>query len=91
MDSSHKPLSQPLLLTEDPEIRRTRKVLLITIGVVLGLSVLGTITTIAANGILYFSKHPLLGPAIVQSPISLILFIFGCLVIYRYSPIGLRV
>ncbi|CAM2726260.1 unnamed protein product [Rotaria socialis] len=47
--SPYMPVSQPLSLNEDPEIRRTRKVLLIIVGVCLGLAVLGVVSSIVGS------------------------------------------
>ncbi|CAF1625952.1 unnamed protein product [Rotaria magnacalcarata] len=91
MGSPYMPVSQLLSLTDDPEIRRTRKNLRILLGVLLVLAVLGTISSIAGVGITNNSKYSSRGAEISQSIISVVFLSFGYLVVHRYSNIGLRV
>ncbi|CAF3522470.1 unnamed protein product [Rotaria socialis] len=87
-------ISQPLPLNKDLEIRLTRIILLIMLGVSIGaavLGVLGAIASIASNDVQYGSKYSIRQTGIGQSLISLLLYSFGYLVAYRYSQTGLRV
>ncbi|CAF4383817.1 unnamed protein product [Rotaria socialis] len=91
MGNPYVPVSQLLSLADDPEIRRTRKNLRILLGVLLVLTVLGTISSITGNGIVNNSKYSSRGTEIAQSIISVLFLSFGYLAAQRYSKIGLRV
>ncbi|CAF2025392.1 unnamed protein product [Rotaria magnacalcarata] len=73
-------VSQPLPLNKDPEIRETRKLILLILGVCIALSVFGT------TGSKYSGRQAGIG----QSLASLLLYSFAYLVTYRYSSTGLR-
>ncbi|CAF3127706.1 unnamed protein product [Rotaria socialis] len=91
IDSPYMPASQPLSLTDDPEIRRTRKILLILLSGILVLAVLGTIGSITGNGVTNNSEYSSRGVQIGRSLISVVFLSFGYLVAHRYSKIGLLV
>ncbi|CAF3230728.1 unnamed protein product [Rotaria socialis] len=91
IDSPYMPASQPLSLTDDPEIRRTRKILLILLSGILVLAVLGTIGSITGNGATNNSEYSSRGVQIGRSLISVVFLSFGYLVAHRYSKIGLLV
>ncbi|CAF1625958.1 unnamed protein product [Rotaria magnacalcarata] len=91
IDSPYTLASQRLSITDDPEIRRTRRILLITFGVLLVLAALGTVSSIAGNRITNNSKYSSDGVEIGRSLISVVFFSFGYLVAHRYSKIGLLV
>ncbi|CAF3127617.1 unnamed protein product [Rotaria socialis] len=94
MASPYKSVSQPLSLAEDFEIRRTRKILLIMLGVCLGLAVIGAagaIGAIAGHYITNSTEYTTYRASIVQSFSSIVFFGFGYLVTHRYSRIGLQV
>ncbi|CAM4965179.1 unnamed protein product [Rotaria socialis] len=89
--SSTLPVSKPFSLTEDPEIKRARKILGIILGVLIVLTVLSTIGSIAGNGVANNSEYSSRGVEIGQSLISVVFFSFGYFVVHRYSKIGLLV
>ncbi|CAF2058350.1 unnamed protein product [Rotaria magnacalcarata] len=92
--SPNKSVSQLLSLTEDSEIQRTRKILLIMLGVCLGLTVIGAagaIGLIAGHELTNNSEYKTYRASIVQSFSSIVFFGFGYLVTHRYSQIGLQV
>ncbi|CAM2726257.1 unnamed protein product [Rotaria socialis] len=72
-------------LTEDPEIRRTRKIVLIIVGVCLTVAVLGIINAIAGNEFVNHSKYNSPDAHIGQLLISIVLLSFGYFVVYQYS------
>ncbi|CAF3127670.1 unnamed protein product [Rotaria socialis] len=91
MDTPYMPVSQLLSLNDDPEIRRTRKILLVILGVLFVLAVLGTIGSIAGNGVTNNFGYSSRGVQIGRSLISVVFLSFGYLVAHRYSKIGLLV
>ncbi|CAF3565778.1 unnamed protein product [Rotaria sp. Silwood1] len=91
INTSSIPVSKPLSVIEDPEIQRTRKILLIILGVCLAFSVIGTINAISGNGISNRMQGTQRGAQIGQSLISVIFYGFGIFVAYQYYETGLRV
>ncbi|CAF3691895.1 unnamed protein product [Rotaria socialis] len=89
--SLRTPASQPSSLTDDPEIRRTRKILLILLRTILVLAVLATIGSIAGNVVTNNSEYSSRGVEISRSLIPVVFLTFGYLVAHRYSKIGLLV
>ncbi|CAF1418733.1 unnamed protein product [Rotaria sp. Silwood1] len=85
------PVSKPISPAEDPEIQRTRKILLIILGVCLTFSIIGTINAISGNEIANRMQATQRGAQIGQSLISIIFYGFGIFVAYRYYETGLRV
>ncbi|CAF3859075.1 unnamed protein product [Rotaria magnacalcarata] len=85
MASPYTSISHTVALTEDREIRRTRKIVLIIVGVCLVVAVLGTINAIAGNEFVNHSKYNSPDAYIGQSLISVVFLSFGYLVAYRYS------
>ncbi|CAF3771104.1 unnamed protein product [Rotaria sp. Silwood1] len=88
INTSYIPVSRPLSLTEDPEIQRTRKILLIILS---AFSVISTISAISGNGMSNSMQETRRGTQIGQSLISLLFYGFGIFVAYRYYETGLRV
>ncbi|CAF0907571.1 unnamed protein product [Rotaria sordida] len=91
MDGYNQPLSKLFPFNQDPEIQRTRKILLIILGVCLGILLSGMINVIFGPTIdicLIGNGHI---AEIIEYLISIILYTFGLFVVYRYSEIGLRV
>ena len=91
MNSYHIVGSPVLSLAKDPQIKRTRKILLIILGVCFVLSVLGAINGFISTGITdTYWQSERYGQSI-RSVISVLYFALGYLVAYRYYSIGLRV
>ncbi|CAF1095365.1 unnamed protein product [Adineta steineri] len=80
------PTTKPLALVKDPQLQRSRKILLIMLGISLGLSLVNSfVQNVNYTGNLQTNT-------IVAIPIVSIAFDgFGLLVSYKYSEIGLRV
>ncbi|CAF3727842.1 unnamed protein product [Rotaria sp. Silwood1] len=88
---SNMPVPQLLSMTGDLKIQRTRKVLLIILGILLALSLISTITAIYGNRIGDGIKETHGGMQFGQSLISVLFYGFGIFVAYRYYETGLRV
>ncbi|CAM4936780.1 unnamed protein product [Rotaria socialis] len=91
IDSPCMPASQPLSLTDDPEIRRTLKILLILLSGILVLAVLATVGSVAGNGVTNNSEYSSRGVEISRSLIPVVFLSFVYLVAHRYSKIALLV
>ncbi|CAF4007127.1 unnamed protein product [Rotaria sordida] len=91
INASHTSVQRPFSLNEDPEIKRTRKILLTILSVFLALSVIGTISAIYENGISNSTQGTQGGVRIGQSLISVLFYGFGIFVAYGYFETGLKV
>ncbi|CAF3728718.1 unnamed protein product [Rotaria sp. Silwood1] len=89
-DGFNMPVPQLLLLTGDLKIQRTRRVLLIILGILLAPSLVSTITVIYGNRIGDGIKKTHGGMQFGQSLISVLFYGFGIFVAYRYYETGLR-
>ncbi|CAF4750166.1 unnamed protein product [Rotaria sp. Silwood1] len=90
-DGPDLPALQSLSLTEDPQIQRTRKILLIILGVLFALSVVGMLTTASENRIWNGIQETSRGVSVGEYLIVVLLYGFGIFVAYRYHAIGLQV
>ncbi|CAF1333164.1 unnamed protein product [Adineta steineri] len=84
-------IPKELSLTENYEIQRTRKILLIILGVCLALSVVGTISAISESKLEGDIGVPRRSSQGGHSFISMLYCSFGIIVTYQYSQNGLRV
>ncbi|CAF0997331.1 unnamed protein product [Rotaria sordida] len=91
INTPYIPVSRPLLLNEDPEIRRTRKILIIILGVCLALSVVGMINAVSGSEVRHGMQDGRRGVEMGQSVIAILFYSFGIFVAHRYYQTGLRV
>ncbi|CAF1037383.1 unnamed protein product [Adineta steineri] len=84
-------IPKELSLTENYEIQRTRKILIIILGVCLALSVVGTISAISESKLEGDIGVPRRSSQGGHSFISMLYCSFGIIVTYQYSQNGLRV
>ncbi|CAF3229750.1 unnamed protein product [Rotaria socialis] len=90
MDGLPVAVTGPLSLTEDPQIQRFRKYLLILLGVFLAPCLITTIMLILTQ-VSSSNDQVGTGTRLSSSVVSVIFYSFGILVAYRYSTTGLRV
>ncbi|CAF3671991.1 unnamed protein product [Adineta steineri] len=86
MNNSDVPTTKPLELVKDPQLQRSRKILLIMIGIYFGICLVGTFAKIVND-----AGNSQKNASVVGSIASIAYYGFGLLVSYKYSEIGLRV
>ncbi|CAF3440416.1 unnamed protein product [Rotaria socialis] len=92
MDSPIQPPVKPISLTADPQIQKTRKILLIVLGMLVVLSAISTIADICKTTIREDSvRRPPRGVPIVESLVLHLVYSFGFFVTYRYHKLSLQV
>ncbi|UJR07538.1 hypothetical protein I4U23_011826 [Adineta vaga] len=93
------PGTVPILLTDDREVQRTRKILLIIFGILLGLNILSiavfiinstTTTSTSTTASAYYLKQNRTY-TFTQPVLSAIFYALAFYVTYNYHPTGLRV
>ncbi|CAF0803910.1 unnamed protein product [Rotaria sordida] len=84
-------VAKPLPMNQDPEVQRTRRILLIVLGVCLALCLMNAINAIFGHNSQHHIKQTQHGVQVGQSLISIAFYTFGIIAAYRYSQIGLRV
>ncbi|CAF1368494.1 unnamed protein product [Rotaria sp. Silwood1] len=85
------PLAKPSLLTDDPEIRRTRRIIMIICSICIVICAIDAIHTYFIDTIGYCLKPNGRSEVIGQYFIAILLYSFALFVAYRYSETGLRV
>ncbi|CAF2097101.1 unnamed protein product [Rotaria magnacalcarata] len=88
IEDQSMPRVKPLSPTEDPQIQRIRKILLIILGIFIALSVIRTIVTFIYA---YIGSRPQDAALIVPVFLTLLLEAFGFFATYKYHELGLRV
>jgi hypothetical protein len=91
MNSSYITVPKPLLLTEDREVQRTRKILIIILGVCLGLCVVALVSMVFGSALTTEMNGTQRSIKVGQAIIAILFYGFGIFVARRYSAIGLRV
>ncbi|CAF2082217.1 unnamed protein product [Rotaria magnacalcarata] len=92
MDSPIQPPVKSISLTADPQIQKTRKILLIVLGVLVVLSAIITIAEICNTTIGEDSVHrPPRGVSIVQALVLHLFYSFGFFFTYRCHKLSLQV
>ncbi|UJR07532.1 hypothetical protein I4U23_011820 [Adineta vaga] len=91
MDPSDPVTIRPLSLKYNVEIQRTRKILLIILGVCLGLSIAGALSAISTSAVRNEIGSSKGRSEVGFNIISILFYAFGTFVAYRYYQIGLRI
>ncbi|CAF1509654.1 unnamed protein product, partial [Adineta steineri] len=86
MNNSDVSTTRPLELVKDPQLQRSRKILLIILSICLGLCLIGTFAEIVN-----YAGNSKKITDVVGSIASIAYYGFGLWVSYKYSEIGLRV